>query len=193
MSIETQNFIVDVAIFCIYALITFLGIVSYLKRELYIFQDGNYSISEYVRNIGKNFRRYIFPSALFIGQIVMLATNDKKIYYIDNLFLLFPICNIIIALINRPFRKRLENTVRTRKIMITFFILTAVIFRISVFWSYDETLCKCGLDIVPHWFENDISYMIINFALYLTPLLVVLADVLNKPFYSIKKYKEIST
>ena len=188
MSIETQNFIVDVAIFCIYALITFLGIVSYLKRELYIFQDGNYSISEYVRNIGKNFRKYIFPSALFIGQIVMLATTENN----DNeIFLLFPICNIIIALINRPFRKKIKNTIRTRKIMITFFILTAVIFRISVFWSYDETLCKCGLDIVPHWFDNYIPYMIVNFALYLTPLLVVLADVLNKPFYSIKKYKEI--
>ncbi|MDE6501560.1 MAG: hypothetical protein K2L10_05710 [Ruminococcus sp.] len=186
MSIETQNFIVDVAIFCIYALITFMGIVSYLKRELYFFQEADYNISEYARNIGKNFRKYIFPSVLFTVQIIMLATNDKK-------FFIFLIGNIIISLINRPFRKRLENTVRIRKIMITFFILTAILFRISVFWSYDETLCKCGLDIVPHWFENYIPYMIVNFALYLTPLLVVLADVLNKPFYSIKKYKEIST
>ncbi|MDE6679554.1 MAG: hypothetical protein K2K02_11000 [Ruminococcus sp.] len=189
MSIETQNFIVDVAVFCIYALITFMGIVSYLKRELYFFQEADYSISEYARNIRKNFRKYIFPSVLFIAQIIMLVINDKKIYDIDNLFVLFPICNIIIALINIPFRKRLENTVRTRKIMITFFILTVILFRISVFWSYDETLCKCGLDIVPHWFENDISYMIVNSVLYITPLLVVIANILNKP---LKKYKEIT-
>lgn len=189
MSIEKQEFIAGVTIFCIYAFITFLGIVSYLKRELYIFQDGNYSISEYVRNIGKNFRRYIFPSALFIGQIIMLATNDKKIYYVDNLILIFLVCNIIITLINRPFRKRLENTIRIRKIMITFFIITAILFRISVFWSYDEVPCKCGQDINPYWFNNYIPYMIVNFALYLTPLIVCLSDILNKPFS--KKYKEI--
>lgn len=192
MSLEKQEFIAGVTIFCIYAFITLLSIVSYLKRELYIFQDGNYSISEYVRNIGKNFRRYIFPSALFIGQIIMLATNDKKIYYVDNLIFIFLIGNIIIALINRPFRKRLENTVRTRKIMITFFILTAILFRISVFWSYDEVPCKCGQDMNPYWFENYIPYMIVNSVLYITPLLVCLADILNKPFYSIKKYKEIT-
>ncbi|MDE5862213.1 MAG: hypothetical protein K2H28_08485 [Ruminococcus sp.] len=189
MSIETQEFIAGMVIFCIYALITFMGIVSYLKRELYIFQDCNYSISEYTRNIGKNFRKYIFPSVLFTLQIIMLATNDKTIYYVDNMIFIFQIGNIIIALINRPFRKRLENTVRTRKIMITFFILTAVIFRISVFWSYDEVPCKCGQDMNPYWFENYIPYMIVNSVLYMTPLLVVLAVTLNKPF---KKYKEIT-
>ena len=193
MSIEKQQFTAGMIIFCIYALITLLSIVSYLKRELYIFQDCNYSISEYSRNIRKNFRIYIFPSVLFTGQIIMLATNDKKIYYVDNLIFIFLIGNIIIALINRPFRKRLENTVRTRKIMITFFILTAILFRISVFWSYDEVPCKCGQDMNLYWFENYIPYMIVNSALYMTPLLIVLADILNKPFYSIKKYKEIST
>lgn len=190
---DKENFIFGVIIFCIYALITFMCIVSYLKRELHFFQEADYNISAYSRNIGKNFRRYIFPSVLFIAQIVMLATNDKKTYYIDNPIFIFLIGNIIIALINIPFRKRLENTVRTRKIMITFFILTAVIFRISVFWSYDEVTCKCGQDIYTYWFENYIPYMIVNSVLYMTPLLVVLADVLNKPFYSIKKYKEIST
>ncbi|MDE6425769.1 MAG: hypothetical protein K2K89_06500 [Ruminococcus sp.] len=192
MSLEKQEFIVGVTIFCIYAFITFLGIVSYLKRELYIFQECDYKISGYVRQILKNYRRYIFPFVLCAGQIVMLATNDKKIYYKDELVLLFLICNIIIALINRPFRKRLKNTVRTRKIMITFFILTAVIFRISIFWIYDEIRCKCGMDILSCWFTNNIPFMIVNFALYLTPLLVCLSDILNKPFYSIKKYKEIT-
>lgn len=181
--IEKQYFIAGLAIFCIYSFITFLGIVSYLKRELYVFQECDYKISGYVRQTKKNYRRYIFPFVLFVGQIIMLATGDEEIYYNDVLELLFLICNIIIAFVNRPFRKRLQNTDRTRKITITFFILTAIIFIISLFRGYDESWGR--------WFCNVIPFFIVNFALYLTPLLVCLADILNKPFYSIKKYKEI--
>ncbi|MDE5558630.1 MAG: hypothetical protein K2J32_13270 [Ruminococcus sp.] len=191
MTSEKQEFIAGVTIFCIYAFITFLGIVSYLKRELYIFQECDYKISGYVRQIPKNYRKYIFPFVLCMGQIIMLATRYDEIYNKENLILLFLICNVIIALVNRPFRKRLQNTVQIRKIMITFFILTAIIFRISVFWSYDAYWCKCGMDLISYWFCNNIPFMIVNFALYLTPLLVFLSDILNKPFYSIKKYKEI--
>lgn len=192
MSTEKQEFIAGATIFCIYAFITFLGIVSYLKRELYVFQNGNYSLSEYARNIRKNYRRYIFPSVLCVGQIIMLATSYNEIYWHYELSLLFLICNIIIALVNRPFRKLLKSDMHTKRIMITFFILTAIIFRISFFWSCDEILCKCGMESTKYWFFNIISFMIVNFSLYLTPLLVCLADILNKPFYSIKKYKEIT-
>lgn len=201
MSLEKQEFITCVTIFCIYAFITLLGIVSYLKRELYIFQECDYKISRYVRQIPKNYMRHIFPFVLCVGQIIMLVTRYDDIYYNEELISLFFVCNIIIALVNRPFRKLLKNTVRTRKIMIIFFILTAIIFRISVFWSYDEETSifwsydeeryKCGIDLTSYWFCNIIPFMTINFALYLTPLLVCLSDILNKPFYSIKKYKEI--
>lgn len=189
--IEKQYFIAGLAIFCIYSFITFLGIVSYLKRELYVFQECDYKISGYVRQMKKNYRGYIFPFILFAGQIIMLATSYKEIYYSDGLSILFLICNVIIALLNRPFRKLLKSDVRTKRIMITFFILTAVIFRISVFWSCGEHWCKCGMDLLTDWFTNIMPFIIVNFALYLTPLLVCLSDVLNKPFYSIKKYKEI--
>lgn len=58
--IEKQYFIAGLTIFCIYTFITFLSIVSYLKREL-----------------------YIFPLALCAVQFVMLATsyNDYFLYY----------------------------------------------------------------------------------------------------------------
>ncbi|MCM1357633.1 MAG: hypothetical protein NC205_03495, partial [Prevotella sp.] len=177
-------------IFCIYAFITFLGIVSYLKRELYIFQECDYKISGYVRQVPKNYRKYIFPSVLCAGQIIMLATRYDEIYWHNELSLLFLICNIIIALLNRPFRKLLKIDMHTKRIMIIFFILTVIIFRISFFWSCDEIRCKCGMDLISYWFCSIIPFMIVNFALYLTPLLVCLSDILNKPFS--KKYKEIT-
>ncbi|MDE5583019.1 MAG: hypothetical protein K2J08_04895 [Ruminococcus sp.] len=191
-SLEKQEFIVGVTIFCIYAFITLLSIVSYLKRELYVFQNGNYNISEYARNIRKNYRRYIFPFALCAVQFVMLATSYKKIYWHGELLIVFQICNIIISLLNRPFRKLLKSDMRTKRIMIIFFILTAIIFRISFFWSCDEMWCKCGMHSQKYWFASIIPFMIVNFALYLTPLLVCLSGILNKPFYSIKKYKEVT-
>lgn len=188
---DKQDFIADVTIFCIYSLLTFLCIISYLKRELYIFQDGNYSLSEYAHNIRKNYRRYIFPFVLFTGQIILLATRYEEIYYKGELLYFFLICNVITALANRPYGKLLKNTSHTRKIMIIFFIFTVIIFRISVLWSYDESWCKCGMDLISHWFCNMIPYIIVNFALYSTPMLICLSHLLTIPFYSIKKYKEI--
>lgn len=189
-SVEKHEFIVGVTIFCIYAFITLLGIVSYLKRELYVFQNGNYSLSEYARNIRKNYRRYIFPFALCALQFVMLATSYKKIYWHYELLIGFLICNVIISLLNRPFRKLIKSDMRTKRIMIIFFILTAIIFRISVFWSCDEFWCCAGIHSTKYWFANIIPFMIVNFALYLTPLLVCLSDILNKPIYSFMKIEE---
>lgn len=181
---DKENFITGVVVFCIYSLITFLCIISYLKRELYIFQTCDYKISGYVWQIPKNYTRYIFPALLCAGQFIMLATKYKEIYYNETLSLLFLAGNIIIALVNRPFRKMLENNILTRKIMIIFFILVAVIFRISVLWGYDATFCKCGMDIISYWFCNIIPFMVVNSALYLTPVIICLSGI---PFQNNKR------
>ena len=160
--------------FCIYAVITLVGIVFFSLREFHMLQLNGYKTPEHSWWIKKNFRRYIFPLVLFAGQFALLATG-----YNIPLLILFTVCNAVIAILNKPskkFKKPLKYTARVKRMMVTFFILVAVMFAVGTISG--STPCKCY-----EWkpFNNILPFIMVNSALYLTPLLVPLSNLINKP------------
>ncbi len=164
--------------FCIYAIVTLAGIIFSGLRELHMLQLNGYKTPEHSWWMKKNFRKYIFPLVLFAGQFLMLATGYNMV-----LLIVFVLCNVIIALLNKPgktFKKPLKYTARVKRMMVTFSILIAVMFAISM--VVGSSPCKCS-DWKP--FENIFPFIMVNSALYLTPLLVPLSNIINKP---VEKY-----
>ena len=164
--------------FCIYAVVTLVGIVFFGLRELHMLQLNGYKTPEHSWWMKKNFKRYICPLVLFAGQFLMLATD-----YNIPLLIVFIVCNAVIALINKPgktFKKPLKYTARVKRMMVTFFILVAIMFAVGTVSG--STSCKCD-DWKP--FENILPFIMVNSALYLTPLFIPLSNLINKP---IEKY-----
>ncbi|MCM1507438.1 MAG: hypothetical protein NC177_09940 [Ruminococcus flavefaciens] len=44
--------------------------------------------------------------------------------------------------------------------------------------------CKCGMHSQKYWFANIIPFMVVNFALYLTPVIICLSGI---PFQNNKR------
>lgn len=155
----------------IYAVIALVGIIFSGLRELHMLQLNGYKTPEHSWWMKKNFKRYIFPLVLFAGQFAMIANVMFMI--------VFAVCNAAIAVINKPskkFKKPLKYTARVKRMMATFFVLVAIIFASAVFV---ETLpCKSHA-----WkpFSHIMPFILVNSALYLTPLLVPLSNLINKP------------
>ncbi|MDE6796732.1 MAG: UDP-N-acetylmuramoyl-tripeptide--D-alanyl-D-alanine ligase, partial [Ruminococcus sp.] len=63
--------------FCIYAVITLIGIIFFGLREFHMLQLNGYKTPEHSWWMRKNFRRYIFPIVLFAGQFILLATGHN--------------------------------------------------------------------------------------------------------------------
>ncbi|MDE5619431.1 MAG: UDP-N-acetylmuramoyl-tripeptide--D-alanyl-D-alanine ligase [Ruminococcus sp.] len=170
--------------FCIYAVITLIGIIFYGLRELHMLQLNGYKTPEHSWWMKKNFKRYIFPLVLFAGQFAMLATG-----YNIPLLTVFAICNIFFTVLNQPskkFKKPLKYTARVKRMMATFFILLAITFAVGIASGREEILYDCGFGGVEiEWFKNSIPFILVNSTLYLTPLLVPLSNLINKP---IEKY-----
>lgn len=155
----------------IYAVIALVGIIFSGLRELHMLQLNGYKTPEHSWWMKKNFKRYIFPLVLFAGQFAMIANVMFMI--------VFAVCNAVIAVINKPskkFKKPLKYTARVKRMMATFFVLVTIIFAAVVFV---ETLpCKSNA-----WkpFPHIMPFILVNSALYLTPLLVPLSNLINKP------------
>lgn len=164
-----------VAVFILYSVIALLAIIFFSLREFHMLQLNGYKTPEHSRWMKKNFRRYIFPLIALVSGVLLLAVNAWT-----YLLPIFCIAYIIIALLNKPgkkFKKPLVYTARVKRMMTTFFIITAI-FLISAF------LVALKGEIGP---EKNIpffvpqAYFIVNTAVWLTPVLVPLSNLINKP------------
>ncbi|MBR3900456.1 MAG: UDP-N-acetylmuramoyl-tripeptide--D-alanyl-D-alanine ligase [Ruminococcus sp.] len=180
----------NIAIYCIYAVIALAAIVFMALREFHMLQLNGYKTPEHSWWMKKNYKRYILPIILFIGQFALLFTNpviwrtEKHVFIrplntvtiiIISVFALF---NISIAINNKPgkkFKKPFVYTARVKRMLITFFILIALIFT-AAFFSADRVSFEENIR-----FTNNLPFIIIGSALYLTPLLVPLSNLINKP------------
>lgn len=155
----------------IYAVIALVGIMFFGLRELHMLQLNGYKTPEHSWWMKKNFKRYIFPLVLFAGQFAMIANVMFMI--------VFAVCNAAIAVINKPskkFKKPLKYTARVKRMMATFFVLVAITFAAAVF--VENLPCRSNA-----WkpFSHIMPFILVNSALYLTPLLVPLSNLINKP------------
>ncbi|MBD5159203.1 MAG: DUF3810 domain-containing protein [Ruminococcus sp.] len=159
--------------FCIYAVVTLIGIIFFGLREFHTLQLNGYKTPK------NNFKRYIFPLIMLLSGCLPFAF-DAWTYFLP----VFCIAYLIITLFNKP-SKSLKYTTHIKRMMTTFFIIVAVGF----IWAF--LLAKEGKagseKYIP--FGIYMPYFILNTIVWFTPILVSLSNLINKPF---KKYKEIT-
>ncbi|MBQ7027075.1 MAG: UDP-N-acetylmuramoyl-tripeptide--D-alanyl-D-alanine ligase [Ruminococcus sp.] len=180
----------NIAIFCLYAAIALAAIIFMGLREFHMLQLNGYKTPEHSWWMKKNYKRYILPIILFVGQFALLFTDpviwepEKHVFndHLNTLSIYICSCmtvlNIKIAVDNRPgkkFKKPFVYTARVKRMLTTFFILIALIFT-AAFFSADR-VCIGG----DTRFTNNLPFIIIGSALYLTPILVPLSNIINKP------------
>jgi UDP-N-acetylmuramoyl-tripeptide--D-alanyl-D-alanine ligase len=181
----------NLVLWIIYAVITLTATVFLGLREFHMLQLNGYKTPEHSRWMKKNARRYILPAVLFVVQFALLFLHGGAAVALIIVLSLF---NIIIGLLNKPgkkFKKPLVYTARMKRMMVTFCILVAVYYVIAVLKG-ETTVYICRIWNEAHteftydsmekrWFANGLPYILAGSALYVTPLLVPLSNLINKP------------
>lgn len=156
----------NTALFCIYSAVTLAAAAFLGLREFHMLQLNGYKTPEHSWWMKKNFRRYIFPLVIFALQFLLISLSGGAA---TALIIVLMLGNIIIALLNKPgkkFKKPLKYTARVKRMLVTYTILVAVFFVIAF----------SGGD-----FEEALPFILAGSALYLTPILVPLSNIINKP------------
>lgn len=159
----------NTAIFCIYAAIAFAAILFSSLREFHMLQLNGYKTPEHSWWMKKNFKRYILPAVLFAVQFILLLLSAKTAMRI--MIIVLAVFNIFIIIKNKPgkkFKKPLVYTARVKRMMTTFWILAALI-------------TGAGILISGGKLDSPWMYIYIGSVLYLTPILVPLSNICNKP------------
>ena len=181
----------NIVLFVIYAVIALGATVFLGLREFHMLQLNGYKTPEHSRWMKKNAKRYILPAVLFVVQFALLFLHSGAAVALIIVLSLF---NIIIGLLNKPgkkFKKPLVYTARMKRMMVTFCILVAVYYVIAVLKG-ETTVYICRIWNEAHteftydsmekrWFINGLPYILAGSALYVTPLLVPLSNLINKP------------
>ena len=178
-----------IALFGIFTAVTYAAVILTHLRELHMFQLNGYKTPEHMRWMKKNFKRYIFPLTLLLLQSALIVRGATIPLIIA--FTCFNACFIVINKPGKKFKKPLVYTARVKRLMTTFFILTGIFIAIACLnlkstvyegrvWNESHTDFTY-MSKETRWCSSRITYILINAALYLTPLLVVLANLINKP------------
>ena len=177
----------NLVIWLIYAAVTLLAIIFTGLREFHMLQLNGYKTPEHSWWMKKNFKRYILPVTLFAAQYGLLFTGADNA--VGRAFLAVLGCmNLVLLVANKPgkkFKKPLVYTARVKRMLVTFFILIALYFAAAVAVGYDKVygIPFFGADVIEGtvWFESPIPFILVGSALYLTPILVPLSNLINKP------------
>ena len=180
----------------IYAVITLAAIVFLGLREFHMLQLNGYKTPEHSRWMKKNAKRYILPAVLFCVQFLLIPLEYHKLAA-ASLAIALCFFNAIIALLNKPgkkFKKPLVYTARMKRMMITFGILIAVFYVIAIInakqfipdSAYRSDSRYLPTMTTPVYISFRIiliapSFILVGSALYLTPILVPLSNLINKP------------
>lgn len=175
----------NIVLFVIYAVIALGATVFLGLREFHMLQLNGYKTPEHSRWMKKNARRYILPAVLFCAQFLLIPFQHKK-GLAAALIIVLCFFNAIIALLNKPgkkFKKPLVYTARMKRMMVTFCILVAIYYAIAIINGKTYAVVD-GIDFCrteTHWFAWYLPYIMVGSALYLTPILVPLSNLINKP------------
>ena len=169
----------------IYAVIALTATVFLGLREFHMLQLNGYKTPEHSWWMKKNAKRYILPAVLFFAQFLLRLFQAHDGLAI-SLIIVLCFFNTIIALINKPgkkFKKPLVYTARMKRMMITFGILIAAFYVISILngRSFAQIDTVDGGYEKTCWFITALPYILVGSALYLTPILVPLSNIINKP------------
>ncbi|MBO4877543.1 MAG: UDP-N-acetylmuramoyl-tripeptide--D-alanyl-D-alanine ligase [Ruminococcus sp.] len=181
----------NTVLWIIYTAVTLLSVVFLGLREFHMLQLNGYKTPEHSWWIKKNYRRYIVPAALFVIQFLLLPCKGV---IGAILVILLGLLNLCIGLANKPgkkFKKPLVYTARVKRMLTTFGILIALFIIFAVITGKQEVISIAQLEDLTvggtaevratEWFRRGLPYILTGSALYLTPLLVPLSNIINKP------------
>lgn len=195
----------NIAIYCIYAVIALIAIIFMGLREFHMLQLNGYKTPEHSWWMKKNFKRYIPHIIMLILSFSLLCIRpviftlsptqfqqaNDPVYraFTGNLtkivLCVMAVINICFIIANKPgkkFKKPLVYTARVKRMMTTFFILVALIFAFGFcYTTFDYTVLSDGVKSAKKYFYHNLPFYCINLALYLTPILVPLSNLINKP------------
>lgn len=177
----------NIALFCIFSAVSLAAIVFFSLREFHMLQLNGYKTPEHSWWMKKNYKRYIFPLVLFLIQFALIPLGVNAPLIIA--FMCFNACFIAINKPGKKFKKPLVYTARVKRMLATFFIIIAAVFAAAVLMGRSGStshahVIKDGVECIVYekeWFRRAVSYILVNSALYLTPILVPLSNLINKP------------
>ncbi len=181
----------NLVLWIIYAAVTLAAIVFLSLREFHMLQLNGYKTPEHSRWMKKNFSRYIPLIAFLVIQLMLLPLEriliwDSEKHILNSgknkiaivLTIALSIANIGVAIANKPgkkFKKPLVYTARVKRMLVTFFILIAASFT-GAFFAAKRVDFEGA-----YRFTNVLPFIFVGAALYLTPILVPLSNLINKP------------
>lgn len=195
----------NIATFCIYSAVALAAVIFCGLREFHMLQLNGYKTPEHSWWMKKNKKRYI-PNILMLLLTVFVSflypvrhTSDpvgKQFLddpaYYSSVGTVTLICLIVMTLVNigliiankpgKKFKKPLVYTARMKRMMITFSILIILIFVGAFFSAGTVHVIKTNGDAEKQLrFWSNMPFIIVNLGLYLTPILVPLSNIINKP------------
>lgn len=156
----------DIALFCVFAAVSVIALIFTALREFHMFQLNGYKTPEHTRWMRKNKGRYILPLTILIGLTAVLCSGRSVIAV--GCVSVLALCLMLFNKPGKKFKKPLVYTARVKRMLVTFGILAALL-TVGGF-------AAGGWDIGSAW-----TYIGLGLALCLTPLLVILANFVNKP------------
>lgn len=181
----------NLVLWIIYAAVTLAAIVFLSLREFHMLQLNGYKTPEHSRWMKKNFSRYIPLIVFLVIQLMLLPLEriliwDSEKHVLNSgknkiaivLTIALSIANIGVAIANKPgkkFKKPLVYTARVKRMLVTFFILIAASFT-GAFFAAKRVDFEGA-----YRFTNVLPFIFVGAALYLTPILVPLSNLINKP------------
>ncbi len=195
----------NLVLWIIYAVIALIATVFLGLREFHMLQLNGYKTPEHSRWMKKNKRRYIpniimlaaSASLLFLSPVVntpdpvkaqklgdpVKITSAAAVTLVLLVILILFSLGIILA--NKPgkkFKKPLVYTARMKRMMVTFGILTALII-IGAFFSAEKlhVIQPDGEAEKLLRFRTNMPFFLAGLGLCLTPVLVPLSNLINKP------------
>ena len=183
---EFKEKYMNLVLWIIFAVIALTATVFLGLREFHMLQLNGYKTPEHSRWMKKNRKRYILPAVLFLTQFLLIPLQRGSEVTAAVFVITLCFFNAITALLNKPgkkFKKPLVYTARMKRMMITFGILIAVFYVIAILngKTFVQVDTANGGREETHWFITALPYILVGSALYLTPILVPLSNLINKP------------
>ena len=188
----------SIFIWFVYAAVSLAAIIFMGLREFHMLQLNGYKTPEHSWWMKKNIKRYIPIIIFLVIQLSMLFTRpivynapEKHVYVpvlnVASLLIvsILSICDIGIVIKNRPgkkFKKPFKYTARVKRMLATFFILIAIIF-VGAFFSSEDIINNGSIMYMDDKkrFVNNLPFVFVGCGVYLTPILVPLSNIINKP------------
>ncbi len=148
------------------ALTSFYAVFKSMVYNLHMFQLDGYRTSTHLRWMGKNAWHYLTDLTVLVLSFTALCKNEKLMAF-GAAALLVSLFGLIVSNKGRRQKKPLVYTARVKRLIVTFLVLEAALFGVSI-WLLTTA-------------NRNLSFLPLGLCSALVPVLILLANLINKP------------